>query len=337
MHSYYLSLLLDLLGKLGISESRLLGNSGLASFEKVKQVNLTAAQMDTISTNALELSNDRQLGLRVGSRMDIHAQGIFGYAIMTSATIGDALRLLVRYNRAVLPSVQIKLEPSHGRLEMSAQAAHLPNELERFYSELLYAAIMSSGNILIGKGRAAVRLELDYEPPYDEDQYRNIFGSKTRFNSNRCVLSFDEQALEQGISTADPVAREIFRRECDRLLSRDSHRGLVSERVQQVLLQAGSGFPTSAAVAQQLHMSESTLQRRLAKEGYRYQQLLDHVRSKLAYEYLQGTRLSVSEIASLLGFSDLANFRRAFKRWSNTTPSSIRNEGPGSAGRNPEL
>ena len=71
-------------------------------------------------------------------------------------------------------------------------------------------------------------------------------------------------------------------------------------------------------------MSESTLQRRLAQEGCRYQQLLDQVRYRLAKEYLLGTTLPVAEIASLLGFSDTTNFRRSFKRWSDTTPSVIR-------------
>jgi AraC-like DNA-binding protein len=83
-------------------------------------------------------------------------------------------------------------------------------------------------------------------------------------------------------------------------------------------------FPTGVTVARQLHMSESTLQRRLAREGCRYQQLLDQVRYRLANEYLLSTTLPVAEIACLLGFSDSANFRRSFKRWSNTTPSAMR-------------
>ena len=73
-------------------------------------------------------------------------------------------------------------------------------------------------------------------------------------------------------------------------------------------------------------MSESTLQRHLAKEGVRYQQMLDQVRYRLAREYLQGTTLPVAEIASLTGFSDAANFRRSFRRWSGTTPSAFRGE-----------
>jgi AraC-like DNA-binding protein len=77
-------------------------------------------------------------------------------------------------------------------------------------------------------------------------------------------------------------------------------------------------------IAKQMYMSESTLQRRLAAEGVRYQELLDQVRHRLAIEYLQGTQLPIAEITQLLGFSNPANFRRAFKRWSAKSPSEVR-------------
>ena len=83
-------------------------------------------------------------------------------------------------------------------------------------------------------------------------------------------------------------------------------------------------FPTCATVAERLYMSESTLQRRLAAEGVRYQSLLDQVRYKLAVEYLQKTRLPISEIALLLGYGNPGKLRRTFKRWSGYRPSQLR-------------
>ena len=326
MHSYYIKTLIKVLKAGKLEAECLLYNSGIKDVDLEKELTLTAQQLDTISNNAIEMSKDSQLGLLVGSSMDISSQGIFGYAIITSTTIGDALKLMVRYNKALLPSIDVKMLSRENRAEVIIKAPHLRDDLERFYIELLYAAIMRSGNTLIPKGRASVHVEFQYDVPYDKAPYQQLFGSKVKFNSARSVLSFDETSLDLAIVTANPVARDIFRRECDRLLSRDTHRGMISERVQEVLLQSGTEFPTSMRVANQLHMSESTLQRRLAKEGYKFQQLLDQVRNKLAYEYLTGTKLTINEIASLLGFSDAANFRRAFKRWSKQTPTAVRNQ-----------
>jgi len=326
MHSYYIKTLIKVLKAGKLEAECLLYNSGIKDVDLEKELTLTAQQLDTISNNAIEMSKDSQLGLLVGSSMDISSQGIFGYAIITSTTIGDALKLMLRYNKALLPSIDVNMLSRENRVEVIIKAPHLPDNLERFYIELLYAAIMRSGNTLIPKGRASVHVEFQYDVPYDKAPYQQLFGSKVKFNSTRSVLSFDETSLNLAIVTANPVARDIFRRECDRLLSRDTHRGMISERVQEVLLQSGTEFPTSMRVANQLHMSESTLQRRLAKEGYKFQQLLDQVRNKLAHEYLTSTQLTINEIASLLGFSDAANFRRAFKRWSKQTPTAVRNQ-----------
>jgi AraC-like DNA-binding protein len=291
-----------------------------------EEFSVSAHQMDTVCLHALELSKDQQFGLQLGSRINISSQGIFGYALMTSATVGDALKLLIRYSRAILPSIHIEVQQHDGRVDVVVEATHLPLALERFYCEVLFAAIIHNGSLLIGDRVVVTTLELDYEAPPDAQPYVQLFGPGVQFASKRCALSFDEASLGIAISTANPVAQDIFRRECDRLAALDSRRGRVSERVQQVLLQSGSEFPTAAAVAQYLHMSESTLQRRLAQEGCRYQQLLDQVRYRLAREYLLGTTLPVAEIASLLGFSDTTNFRRSFKRWSNTTPSVVRRD-----------
>jgi AraC-like DNA-binding protein len=324
VHAYYISTLLQVLEPTGMSRGQLLSGTGADQTDSHAVLNLTADQLNTACSNALLFSKDSQLGLKFGRQISIASQGIFGYALMTSATIGDALNLLVRYNRVILPSIGIQLERHDDQLELWVKAAHLPQDLQRFYTEVLYAAIINSGGILLGRQTAIINMQLAFPKPVSLDEYKAIFGDEVRFNAQRSAMFFDYASLGSAISTSNPIARDIFKRECDRLISRDASGGMVSERVQQILLQAGSEFPSSAKVGQLLHMSESTLQRHLAKEGNRFQQLLDQVRYRLAGEYLQGTNLPVAEIACLLGFSDAANFRRSFKRWSGTTPSLVR-------------
>lgn len=324
MHAYYVSTIVTLLGELGVSERQLLSNTVLSDTIVEPELTLGASEMDRLCTNAISLSDDPQFGLRLGSNINVWSQGIFGYALMTSSTVEDALKLLIRYSRAIMPSVHIKLEQRDGMMDVLLDAEQLPLALERFYCEVLFAAIIHSGSYLIGDQTAAPELELSYAPPNALKQYHQIFGPNIRFSGNRCALSFAEPTLGIAISTANPVVQDIFRRECDRLSALENHHGRLSERVQQILFRAGSDFPTAAIMSQQLHMSERTLQRRLAREGRRYQQILDEVRYRLANEYLSGTNLPVSEIAYLLGFSDTTNFRRSFKRWSGTTPSMIR-------------
>ncbi len=324
MHAHYSSLLLELLAESGVSEQQLIDRAGLQPGQLFDAPGVDVIHFDAVSRSALELSGDPQLGLRMGARINVPSQGIFGFALMSCATAGDALKLMVRYNRVISPSTRIELKQVGSGAELIMQAAHLPANLEKFYCEVMFAGVVNSGLTLVGEQQGNIVVELDYDPAGNQLLYREILGDGVRFNSGRKAVCFDENSLAADISTANPIAGDIFRRECDRLFSPDSHRGAVSDRVQQILIQSGCNFPTCAAMASKLHMSESTLQRRLGNEGWRYQSLLDQVRYRLAREYLTGTSLTIFEIADLLGFSDATNFRRSFKRWSQTTPSQFR-------------
>ncbi|HSY38976.1 MAG TPA: AraC family transcriptional regulator, partial [Polyangia bacterium] len=79
-----------------------------------------------------------------------------------------------------------------------------------------------------------------------------------------------------------------------------------------------------ASVGRALALSKRTLQRRLGVEGVSFRALTDEVRRGLATEYLTDGRVSLSEIALLLGFSEQAAFQRAFLRWTGVTPGQYR-------------
>lgn len=324
MNSFVLPVLIELLAEQGISKTQLLENTDLEGFDLSTTQLFNAAQADEICGKAIGLSGDRLLGIKLGTKLDMLSLGILGYALMTSATVDDVLKLLVRYKRALLPSMRIELIPIGECVELRSAAPHLPQALEQFYKDALYAGLVTNLNLLTDNHVASPILELNYGQPGDRMFYESVFGANIHFNSSRCGLTFDAESLAVAITTSDSVAQDVFRRECDRILANDSYSGAVSERVVQLLLLSRSEFPTAAIMAQQMFMSESTLQRRLAKEGARFQQLLDQVRYRLALEYLQGTELPASEIAALLGFNNSANFRRSFKRWSGTTPVRIR-------------
>ncbi|SCU91258.1 Ornithine utilization regulator (fragment) [Cupriavidus necator] len=73
-----------------------------------------------------------------------------------------------------------------------------------------------------------------------------------------------------------------------------------------------------------MHISASTLQRRLAVEGTSFQSLKDQLRRDLAIERLSTSSTPVSQLAAQLGFADTTAFNRAFKVWTGSTPGSYR-------------
>jgi len=332
MHSYYLYLLDDLLTEKSVDRNLVLANTGLESLRIPTSHVLDAAQLDCLFLNALTVTDDPHLGVKLGAKINRVPPGVLGDALMSSANIGQALTTIARYLQAVLPSLNIELEETQSKISLvSVAQSNLTKVLYQFYTEVLFGAIVTSGRVLIGGGNvdlndhSLAHLEFSY-CTMDDEIYRQVFGSSINFEADRSALSFMRESLSIPISTANHLAQELFRRECDRLYAHQEVAFSVSEQVKHHLCVNRARFPSCAEIAAKLNMSESTLRRKLAKENQGFQTIVDKVRHRLAVEYLTTTKIPVSEIAALLGFSDSANFRRAFKRWNGSTPSFARRQ-----------
>jgi AraC-like DNA-binding protein len=85
-----------------------------------------------------------------------------------------------------------------------------------------------------------------------------------------------------------------------------------------------SGVVTKQQAAEGVHMSPRNLQAKLATQNTSFQEILETTRQSLAMGYIEQSSISITEISYLLGFSDLSNFTRAFKRWTNKSPTEFR-------------
>lgn len=86
-----------------------------------------------------------------------------------------------------------------------------------------------------------------------------------------------------------------------------------------------AGTVSLAAAARQLGTSPRTLQRRLNAQGVGFWALVAQSRFEIAVVLLQGTDLTVQEIAARLGYSTPGGFARAFTSWAGHPPSAYRN------------
>jgi len=121
------------------------------------------------------------------------------------------------------------------------------------------------------------------------------------------------------------VLSATLEQHAERLLAALPEARTYATRVREHLVLAlQAGEPTLHTVVVALRTSERTLRRRLAEEGVTFSDLLSDVRRELALRYLEDPRLSVDEIAFLLGFANGSAFRRAFRRWTGVSPSEKR-------------
>ena len=124
---------------------------------------------------------------------------------------------------------------------------------------------------------------------------------------------------------ADAITAKQMARECEQELNRLSLLdSLVARATRFVRTRADGEFPTLVEAAKACHVSERTLKRRLAAEGTSYRQLLEPLRKERALELLAHPERSIEQIAERCGYSDAANFHRAFRRWYGCGPDAYR-------------
>jgi AraC-like DNA-binding protein len=158
------------------------------------------------------------------------------------------------------------------------------------------------------------------EPSYRGD-YERIFQAPVVFDSHWNALLIDPRflALKQ-----PPVNRYVFgvlSERAEALLRRAESSRTVRGRVESMLMHTmHTGEVGIEAIAARLGLSRGGLYRKLKNENVTFEQVLDELRHKLALHYLEGRKVSVSQTAYLVGFSDPAAFSRAFKRWTGSSP-----------------
>jgi AraC-like DNA-binding protein len=165
---------------------------------------------------------------------------------------------------------------------------------------------------------------LSYSAPDHALLYKRYLGCQVRFGQPMSELIYPKSILSAKPRMAHGLTSKILRETCDRILGEVKTSTGAAGEVYQIIACTPGHSPSMANIAKQLATTERTLNRKLHAEGTSFTQILDDVRCTLASEYLRSTRLSVEDISELVGFSEAANFRHAFRRWTGSTPARYR-------------
>jgi AraC-like DNA-binding protein len=322
---HYVRLMADQLGTMGVDADRVLRLSGLSREGlEDRALVVTYPTFQKLVLSALSLSGEPALGLLVGERLLASSHGMVGYAALSSGTIRQALELVERYVllRTSLVSISHTVHPD----EMWVRFEET-RPLGKIQRPVLEAVMLSVKNVLdsISMGGCQVRMvAFPFDAPGYAGLARDLFRCDVQYGQAWAGAVLPLEVVDVPLKMADPEAfREaatICQRELDKLVAVES----VAARVRRLLLERQSGFPSLQLTARMLHLTPRTLHRRLVGEGTSFRELLEDVRRTLALEHIKSGRLSIEEIAYRLGYTDLANFRRAFRRWESVSPSTYR-------------
>ncbi|MDX1453703.1 MAG: AraC family transcriptional regulator, partial [Oleiphilaceae bacterium] len=272
----------------------------------------------------LQLSGDPLLGLKLGQAYRMESYGVLGYAMLSAATLGDAVRLAADFDLLTYTHFKVELKVNKQRASLLLHRPdYLPKDLLQLYEDRELAAVLTAAEQALGLPMAAQQVAMMHAA-YDHDEaYHRFFGCTVNFEQPHTELAFDASLLDAPMPQRDAETSRFCRQQCAQLLATLSRASSFVDTVRSLLIAQPTRFASVEALAEKLGMSVRSLRRKLSAEGSSYRTLLDEIRYQLAREYLQ-SRLTLEQIADLLGYSEASNFSHAFKRWHGGSPQDYR-------------
>lgn len=292
---------------------------------------ISEAQLLRFIRNALAMSGRPDFGLRVGRQLHPHAHGPIGYLVLSSPDVYTALEAFAEYMPRRLPYARLDISMADDQLScvFKSQLAAPDDDASRLVKECFALSLQSVVEIVSGQAPQGSVFLFDYAPPQHASRYAEFLHGRVEFNAGHTALILPGDVAYARNTRGNVSAYQAARELCDSLLAdvADTRGPNVADRVRRLLLLFPPGSIDESGVAQRMFMSKRTLARRLDLEQTGFREIRDRLLAEMAARQLRDSNLSVEAIAGSLGYSDTANFRRAFRRWHGCTPAAFRKAG----------
>ena len=317
------------LAAIGLAPAEVARRAGFAATGFDDTMTLTLAESNAFWQAVKELSGNPAIGLEIARNMDFAKAPPMVLAPYHGRDWRDAVQRLARYKQMCSPERVLVREEGDACI---VEVDWVHGDRERVViADMMFAALVELGRRGTGRRLVPRRVELA-RPKGDASAHEAYFGCTVRFGAkaNRLVLECGD--LEIPFLSYNRELLEMLSPALEKALEEQQKANSLAERVKWLMKKRlATSRPEMAAIAKELAMSDRTLQRRLAEEGTRFQDVLAHARRELAHQYLVDGHLDMGDVAFLLGFDDQNSFFRAFRQWEGETPARWRDRRIGSS------
>lgn len=322
----YLGLMLEFLQARGISQEQALAGLDIqpGCWRGDPRARLAAATFQRFARRAIHLTGEPWLGWELGAAMTLSSHGFLGFAAMSSATLGEAIELAVKFFRTRCTVVQLECQVDGDWAVLQLNEMLSLGDLAPLVTETLFSSFHFMGLQLLPDTEILGELRFSYPEPAYFRKIRPLMPVPIFFECSSSQMRFPAERLARPLQFADPRLARVAAAQCEYEMEKISAPPALIGQVRRILLADATDFPGVDDVALELHMSTRTLKRKLRQLGTSYHKLRDDLRKGLAVEYLTQSRHSTDEIAALVGYSDTSNFARAFRRWTGRNPAEYR-------------
>ncbi len=329
----YLQPLLQIVKAAGISPQELALAAGLPEncLEPLPQWLLASNYIRLLDTGA-KLTKNPLFGLHVGAQVKLGTFNVYGLILLSCNDFGHALQQTMRYEGLAHDLGCSDLQV-HGEIAEYQWHSYFP-KASRHLADSVFAGIAVFGSWLAGSTLPVREVGLRHAAPTDApnyaEEYKRLLGIVPKFEQANNYGLFDAELLERPVPNADVSMYPVLQQHAEQLLLEKQRSqqdgGIIAQVRATIVKNLAQDRVRLPMIAQDLHLTQRTLQRKLREANTSFQAVLDETRHQLACNYLQQANLNLAEIAFMLGFQEQSSFNHAFKEWQGMNPGAYREQ-----------
>jgi AraC-like DNA-binding protein len=319
------SLLWKYLESIGIDPQPMYEQAGIKP-ELVSNPNarISIDSVDALWEQAADVIEDPCFAIDMAEFWHPSQIGALGYAWLASSTLRQAFNRAVRYIHVVTEDLNLDLADTPAGLKVSIDLEDSVFTLPQHH-DLVLTIMMHMCRFNFGDELIATEIKLAHPPPPCSNKMTDYFRTDIQFDTEQSSLTIARADAEKVLPSGNKQIALMH----DEMLMRylvEIKKGDIVQQVKSIILEnLPDGQVTDQLVANELNLSERSMQRRLKEHQTTFRYLLDGVREMVAKQYIENPMNRMSDIAFLLGFSEQSAFSRAFKKWTGKSPVEYRN------------
>lgn len=287
-------------------------------------IHLSAEQELSFTEQVLELLDQPDFGLNIGSSYHLPAYGTLGMALMTSDNLLIASKTLFNYIQMTWTYMHWSLSEDDGIVTISLKPLR---ELGSCYQYMIDRGLIASYIIFkeaLGQNLPLLEVNIMQKKPGYFERYSELFNCKINFDCESNNFKFDAKYISLQLLQADKNTNAIYISECEKTCQQLADVVTFKDLIRQQVLSLDNHQSSLEAIADKNFTTPRTIQRKLSLEGITYQKILEEVRCARAIDFLETTTLTIEDVACKIGYNDASAFSHAFKRWTGKTPRDYR-------------
>lgn len=278
---------------------------------------------------AAKQTGNSNFGLWFGKNYSVEAFGLVGYLCLSSATLRDALFNLVQYFPIHQMNSIITLQEKNHLWHLEYDINDVNIQCRRHDAELTIALFLNIMRHALGEEWSPKMVHFEHECPKFYQDHLHLLKSEVTFSQKSNAIIFSDDVLDQPMPHGNDILLNVMKNSLESIQATSfpaKPENSLLVKIKHTLKAQLPYYNVSLEhISQELNMTSWTLQRRLSDQGLNFKHILEQTRKEIATHYLSQAQMNISELAALLGYTEVSAFSRAFQRWYNTSPKKWKN------------